>query len=129
MAYTDAQFDDFTEVVAGRSISRVGNRPTNVATWISNSWLTWQFHPDWRWNFGARYVGDRYGDNANLLKIPAYAVFDMKMDWQFNPHAMVTARVKNLTDEVYSEWGRGGTAPMLLMREPRTFQMELKLDF
>ena len=129
MAYTDAQFDDFTEVVGTTSVSRVGNRPTNVATWISNSWLTWQFHPDWRWNFGARYVGDRYGDNANLMKMPAYAVFDMKMDWQFNPHAMVTTRVKNLTDEVYSEWGRGGNTPMLLMREPRTFQMELKLDF
>jgi outer membrane receptor protein involved in Fe transport len=53
----------------------------------------------------------------------------MKMDWQFNPHAMVRARVKNLTDEVYAEWGRGGTTPMLLIREPRTFQMELKLDF
>ena len=129
MAYVDASYDDFNEAVGSASISRAGNRPTNVAKWVANGWLTWDFVKDWQWNFGARYVGDRYGDNANLMIIPEFAVFDTQMTWHVHPKAALTARVKNLTDEVYSEWGRGGSAPMLLVREPRMFQMELKLDF
>lgn len=129
MAYVDAQFDDFSEAVGTRTVSRVGNRPTNVAKWVANGWLTWNFQPTWQWAFGARYVGDRYVDPANSIVMPAYAIFDTQMSWQFHRHATVTARVKNLTDETYAEWGSGGTQPLFLLREPRTFQMELKLDF
>lgn len=129
MAYTDAQYDEFSETVNNQSVSRVGNQPTNIAKWIANAWLTWDFHKDWQWSFGARHVDDRFADTGNLLVIPSYSVFDTQMSWQFHRHAALTARVKNLSDEVYAEWGRGGDAPMLLVREPRTFFMELKLDF
>lgn len=129
MAYVDAKYDDFYETVGSQSVSRNGNQPTNVAKWVANGWLTWDFHKDWQWNFGARYVGDRFADTSNLMVAPAFAVFDTQMSWHVHPKATLTARVKNLTDELYSEWGRGGTAPMLLVREPRTFMMELKLDF
>lgn len=129
MAYVDASYDKFDEAVGTRSVSRAGNRPTNIAKWVANGWLTWDFHPDWQWNFGARFVDDRFVDNANLIIAPAFAVFDTQMSWHVHPKATVTARVKNLTDEVYAEWGSGGTAPLFLIREPRTFSMELKLDF
>ena len=129
MAYVDAQFDDFSETVAGRLVSRAGNQPTNVAKWTANGWLTWNFQPEWQWVFGARYVGDRYVDAANSIVIPAYAVFDTQMTWKVHRNAAITARVKNLTDETYAEWGSGGTQPLFLLRDPRIFQMELKLDF
>ena len=129
MAYTDAQYDDFDEVVGGRNVSRAGNQPTNVPKWTANAWVTWNFHPDWQWGSGVRYVGNRFVDNANTVILPEFSVYDMQMSWKPIKHTMLTARVKNLTDKVYSEWGNGGSAPLFLLREPRTFQMELKLDF
>lgn len=129
MAYTDAQYDDFSEVVGGRNVSRAGNQPTNVPKWTANAWLTWNFHPDWQWQGGVRYVGNRFVDNANTIILPEFSVYDMQMSWTPIKHTMLTARVKNLTDKVYSEWGSGGTAPLFLLREPRTFQMEVKFDF
>ena len=125
MAYVDASYDKFME----GAISRAGNRPTNVAKWVANGWLTWDFDRDWQWNFGSRYVGDRFVDTANVVKAPAYAVFDTQMAWKAHPNATITARVKNLTDEQYVEWGSGGNAPLFFIAAPRTFMMELKLDF
>jgi iron complex outermembrane receptor protein len=125
MAYVDASYDKFQEGL----ISRAGNRPTNVAKWVANGWLTWDFDKDWQWNFGSRYVGDRFVDTANVVKAPAYAVFDTQMAYKVNSNATVTARVKNLTDEQYVEWGSGGNAPLFFIAAPRTFMMELKLDF
>ncbi|OQW69408.1 MAG: TonB-dependent siderophore receptor [Proteobacteria bacterium ST_bin11] len=129
MAYVDAQFDSFLQTVGNTVESRKGNRPPNVAKWVANTWLTWDFHRDWQWNFGSRYVGDRYVDPANLVEAPAYAVFDTQMSWKFNRNATVTARVKNLTDELYTEWGSGGSAPLFFVAAPRTSMMELKVDF
>ncbi|MCQ8119727.1 TonB-dependent receptor [Methylomonas rosea] len=129
MAYVDAQYDKFLQTVGTSTVSRKGNRPTNVAKWVANAWLTWDFDADWQWNFGSRYVGDRFVDTANLIKAPAYAVFDTQLSWKFNPKATVTARVKNLSDEQYVEWGSGGNAPLFFVAAPRTFMMELKVDF
>jgi iron complex outermembrane receptor protein len=124
MAYTDAEFDEFNEGGA----SRVGNRPANVPKWTANGWLNWAFYKDWQWSFGTRFVDDRFADNANLVVMPSYAVFDMQMSWQVHKNALLTARVKNLTDETYAEWGNGGSSPLFLLREPRMFQMEVKFD-
>jgi iron complex outermembrane receptor protein len=129
MAYVDAQYDKFLQTVGTSTVSRKGNRPTNVAKWVANAWLTWDFDADWQWNFGSRYVGDRFVDTANLIEAPAYAVFDTQLSWKFNPKATVTARVKNLSDEQYVEWGNGGNAPLFFVAAPRTFMMELKVDF
>jgi len=129
MAYVDAQFDQFNESIAGRSVSRAGNRPTNVANWLANAWLTWDFATDWQWNFGSRYVGDRFVDTANIVKAPAFSAFDTQMAWKFHPKARVTARVMNLTDEQFVEWGSGGAQPLFFIAPPRTFMMEVKLDF
>lgn len=129
MAYVDANFDEFNELVGGVNVSREGNRPTNIAEWVANGWLTWDVTPDWQWNFGARYVGDRFLDTANLIIIPEYAVFDTQLSWKFNRHATLTARVKNLSDELYAEFGNGGNNPLFILREPRTFQVEAKFNF
>lgn len=129
MAYVDAQYDEFSENVGGRAVSRAGNQPTNVPKWTANAWLTWNFLPDWQWGSSVRYVGDRFVDNANSIIMPNYAVYDMQMSWKPIKHTAITARVKNLADKTYAEWGSGGTAPLFLLREPRTFQMEVKLDF
>jgi iron complex outermembrane receptor protein len=130
-AWIDPQFEKFEEAVTinGKSvqISRVGNRPTNMARWIANGWINWDFLPDWQWTFGARFVGDRFADNANTMRMPAYTVFDTGVSWQVHPQARLTAMVKNFADATYAEWG--GSAPLLRLGQPRTFEMSLKITF
>ena len=126
-AWVNARFDKFDETVAGRTVSRAGNRPNNVARWVANAWVTWEFLPDWQWQFAARFVGDRFANDANTVKAPAYATFDAALSWKIRPEATLTARVKNLTDAVYAEWLSG--APMFILGQPRTFEMSMSMKF
>lgn len=126
-AWVNAKFDKFDEAVAGRNISRAGNRPNNIARWVANGWLTWAFLPDWRWQFVARFVGDRFANDANTIKAPAYTTFDTALSWQIRPETTLTARVRNLTDAIYAEWLSGG--PMYIIGQPRTFEMALSTKF
>src|SRR6185436_7870806 len=52
-----ARYEDFSEVVNGKSESRKGNRPINTPERSANLWLTWAFLPHWNAQAGARYVG------------------------------------------------------------------------
>lgn len=108
-------------------VSRAGNRPTNIARWIANGWISWDFLPGWQGTFAARFVGDRFADNANTMRMPAYTTFDMGVSWQVHPQARLTAMVKNITDAAYAEWG--GSAPLLRLGQPRTFEMSMKVTF
>jgi iron complex outermembrane receptor protein len=130
-AWIDPQFEKFDEVVSiggvSTRVSRAGNRPTNMARWIANGWINWDFLPDWQWTFATRFVGDRFADNANTMRMPAYTTFDTGVSWQILPQARLTAMVKNFTDATYAEWG--GSAPLLRLAQPRTFEMSLKVTF
>jgi iron complex outermembrane receptor protein len=131
MAWVDATFDAFNENirVGGRqvAVSRAGNRPANVAEWVANTWLTWEFHPQARWMFATRYVGERFADPANTVPVAAYARFDTQLAWQAHPAATLTLRVLNLTDETFIEWAT--PTPMYLLGAPRTFEVAAWLRF
>jgi iron complex outermembrane receptor protein len=127
MAWINPRFDRFDETVEGISVSRAGNRPPNQPLWVANAWLTWNFLPDWNILLSARYVGDRYADNANRIRVPAYATFDAALSWSFGPRASLTARVRNLTDKEYVSWATG--TPLYILGAPRTFLMELATTF
>jgi outer membrane receptor protein involved in Fe transport len=51
----------------------------------------------------ARYVDSVYADNANSLKAPAYTLFGAFARYRVDAHTTLTARVRNLTDEVYAK--------------------------
>ncbi len=96
-----AEFDEFTDRVAGMAVSREGNVPTNVPERVANATLAWQMMPDWRLNTTMRYVGERYADTANELKLPSYTVTDLSLAWQATADTAVTLRANNVFDKYY----------------------------
>ncbi|KAF1042740.1 MAG: Ferripyoverdine receptor [Herbaspirillum frisingense] len=96
-----ARFDDFAEAAGGVAVSRSGNVPTNVPERLANVWLSWDFIPAWTASGGLQYVGRRYADNANTLKLPAYTTTDLALRWQATTATTVTLRANNVLDKHY----------------------------
>jgi len=96
-----ARFDDFAEAVAGVAVSRSGNVPTNVPERLANLWLSWDFLPAWTASGGLQYVGARYADNANTLKLPAYTTTDLALRWKATQATTLTLRANNVFDKHY----------------------------
>ena len=96
-----ARYDDFTESVGGRAVSRGGNVPPNVPERLANVWLSWNFQPAWTAMAGVRYVGKRYADNANTLPFPSYTTTDLALRWDVGRDTTVTLRGYNVFDKAY----------------------------
>lgn len=125
-AYVDAEFDDFTENVGGVPVSRKGNTPTNVPDQVANAWLTYDLTPAWQVGVDARYVDSVYANNANTLKAPSYTLYGTFSRFRLNEDTAVTARVRNLTDEVYAKQAYG---LLYYQGAPRTFEVALDTRF
>ncbi|NYE63761.1 iron complex outermembrane receptor protein [Duganella sp. 1224] len=97
-AYTDAQFD---QLIESGGQSRAGNRPADVPKVSANLWLTYRDH-GWRAAAGARYVGERFIDNANSQALPAYTTFDASLGWNVSRNVLVQLNLRNLADKLYA---------------------------
>lgn len=91
----------YDELMEAGGISRAGRRPTNVPERVANLWGHYR-RGDWQASLGARYVGKRYGDNANTLKMPSYTVADASLAWFVDRDTTLRAVLRNLTDKVYA---------------------------
>lgn len=125
-AYVDAQYDDFSENVGGQAVSRKGNTPTNVPNHVGNFWLTYEIVPTWQVGMDARYVASVYADNANTLKAPSYTLYGAFARFKVDEHTAVTARVRNLTDEIYAKQAYG---TLYYQGAPRTFEVAVDTRF
>lgn len=123
-----ARFDDFNESVNGALVSRTGNVPTNVPQQAANAWLTWDFLPQWQFGAGVRYVGGRYADNANRVRVPSYTVVDSALSWRVTRQAALTLRVYNLFNRDYAESVSNGGQQWLLGR-PRAAELSASFYF
>ncbi|QKV52830.1 TonB-dependent receptor [Comamonas antarctica] len=101
VALLRARYDDFSEAAGGRSVSRNGNVPTDVPERVANLWAGWKFQPAWTLSAGLRYVGKRYADNANTLKLPAYTTADLALQWQADADTTLALRGFNVFDKHY----------------------------
>lgn len=137
VAWTNAKFVTFNEsgTLFGTplSLSRAGNRPINIPRWTANAFLTWQFLPEWQWQFNTRFVGDRFANTANTVRLPAYTLFDTAISWSpkflgLGPDTTFTARLKNITDAQWIEWGQTFN-DVALIGAPRTFEMTMYTKF
>jgi len=96
-----ARFDDFDEASGGVLVSRAGNTPPDVARRLANAWLSWDVARDWTATAGLRHVGERYADNANRLRMPAYSTTDLLLRWRAAPRTTLTLRGANVFDKRY----------------------------
>lgn len=97
-----AQFDEFSETISGKPVSRNGNKPPNVPERGGNVWLTWSFLQNWQARASLQYVGKRYADNANLLTMPGYYVLGAGLRWQPIPHVKLDLRIDNALNQTYA---------------------------
>ena len=125
-AYVDAEYDEFNEAAGGVSVSRKGNTPINVPDNVANLWLTYEITSAWAAGVDARYVDSVFADNANAIKAPAYTLYGAFARYRIDEHTAVTARVRNLTDEVYAKQAYG---TQYYMGAPRTFEVALDTRF
>ncbi|MBX9400003.1 TonB-dependent receptor [Lysobacter sp. BMK333-48F3] len=119
-ALLDARFDDFSEVVAGRLVSRDGRTPANTPERVFNLWLGFDPIEAWNASLGLRRVGHRYNDNANSSRIDGYTVADAQLSWRARVGSRLTLRARNLGDALYVGSGRS----QALLGPGREFELE-----
>jgi len=126
-SYVDAEYDDFMEKVGSVVVSRAGNTPTNIPARVANLWLTYHFTPEWQAGVDARYVSSRFGNTANTVSDSAYTLYGAFASYRIQKNTSLTARVRNLTDEIYAASVTG--APMFYLGAPRTYELALQTNF
>lgn len=122
-AYTKARFD---ELIEAGGADRGGNRPANVPKVTANLWGHYR-EGGWRTSLGLRYVGSRFGDNANSAAkhLPGYTVLDAVVSWSASPQTIINLIGRNLTNRVYataaynSQWLVGASRSVELMAQVR----------
>ncbi|MCX6612731.1 MAG: TonB-dependent receptor, partial [Acidobacteria bacterium] len=127
LAFTDPQFVDFNEIVAGGNVSRNGNLPPNVPRRVLGFWANQRFG-SFNLSGTLRNVGRRYADNANRAPMDAYTTFDAALSYRLERGGTLALRGRNLTDALYAAWSAsGGTA--LRLEAPRSYDITWTLRF
>lgn len=118
-AIVRAQYDDFSEVVNGQSVSRDGNRPVDVPNRTANLWLSKAVTDDVRAGAGVRYVSARYADPANSSEVPSYTVADATVSWKAMRNTTLGLELNNLFNRTYavSQYNNG---QQWILGEPRS---------
>jgi iron complex outermembrane receptor protein len=134
-AYTDAEFRRSTNFV-----TFAGNTPPNVAEVTGNLWASFSSIAGLPLEVGGsvQYVDDRFGDNANQVALSSYTLLNLFATWSA-PRFNVTARVNNVTDEIYVPWSDVFYlqqndpsflyANQLMLAPPRMFEVGVEFTF
>lgn len=130
VTFLSAKFDDFAEVVGGTFVSRNGNRPFEVPQAVGNLWTIYRVPTPIPFDIGAawRYVGDRYNDAANSIRLHAYMTADA---WITVPYKQfwITLRGRNLFDKTYASFGSNFYPDQVLIGSPRTVELSVMARF
>lgn len=82
-----------------------GNQANNVPHHMANLWLdkTLLEGPLAGLSVGAgvRYIGERYGDDDNLFRLPSVTLVDAAVRYRIDQHWLVSLNAHNLFDRVY----------------------------
>lgn len=124
----DASFDDFAENVGGVRISRAGNTPPNIPEEAANAFAFWRVNDRLEVRAGVRYVGERFSNNANTLRLPSYSTWDLGARWALNSRVSADLRVYNVGDEFYAQSSYNGGTQWILGR-PRAIELVLNGRF
>lgn len=124
----DAKFDRLIE--AG-GVSRSGNLPPNVPEEVANLWVTHRFLSfPFELGVGARYVGERSANNANTQWLEDYVVYNAYAQYRFNDQRTVlTARVRNITDEYYATYIDTFYVNQVHLGDPRSYEIGIMHSF
>ena len=121
ISHTRARYERFVQA----GVSLAGNTPTNTPRTVANLWSSYAFTPRLDAGVGVRYVGPVYANASNTLRVAGYTLVDLGVSYRVTRHALVTARLRNVTDRVYvANAGR-----MAYLGAPRSADVALRLSF
>ncbi|MFO0773192.1 MAG: TonB-dependent receptor [Nitrospiraceae bacterium] len=130
LTFLSARFADFSEGTGTSVISQTGNRPPNVPEAMANltSIYRWQVPLPFDLGGTVRYVGSRYSDNANTIRMQPYVTADV---WISVPYRNVSVmlRGRNLLDKTYAVWADPAYPSQVLIGAPRTVELMLLARF
>jgi iron complex outermembrane recepter protein len=125
----NAKFDNYTTTVNGVIVNLAGYRPFLVPDGTANLLATWDFLPDWQLRGALRYVGDRFVDNTDIDKMPAYTVLDLGVRWNVTQNVSLDLRVNNVMNTIYAVGASSVVNIQYLLGEPRNIIGTLKFTF
>jgi iron complex outermembrane receptor protein len=123
-----ARYDDFNESGGSVLVSRAGNTPADVPKQLANLFANYRFARHWTAITSLHYVGDRYADASNTLKMPSYATTDLALRWDATPTTSLTARGFNVFDKRYAQTAYYNGTQWLLGAD-RRFELQLHHNF
>jgi iron complex outermembrane receptor protein len=103
-----ARFDTPVNFVGGVGAVAAGAVPPNVAQEQFYVAATWRLTPQWALGANVQHVGERQGNIANTLMLPAYTRADAWVRYAFGAKTDLTLRVRNLADKLYVDWASSG---------------------
>jgi len=124
-SWVNAEYDEFNETVSGVVYSRKGKNPVNIPERTANLWLTYDLAPGWQVGADARYVSSVYANTANTMWVPSYTLYGLSMTHDLDKHVQVSARLRNLTDEVYARFIHQ-TNTQYYVGEPRSLEVAVQ---
>ncbi len=110
------------------------NRAYASAKIIANTWLNYHFRSGLLKNteisLGVKHIGDRYGDNANTFKLPAYTVADTFICYSGIENFTFKLALRNMFDKYYYKSSLGAIN-LVEEGDPRTISLTVQssLDF
>lgn len=86
-------------------VTDTGRRPETVPEHAASLWLNYTFQPDtalegFGMGGGMRYVGSRYGNATNTMKMDPNILFDAALTYQKNGYK-ASLNIQNIADEEY----------------------------
>lgn len=90
------------KVTRGDEVTQ-GRHPLNVPRQMASAWVDYAFGavaPRLSAGLGVRYAGVRYGDDANTVRTPSYALLDGAVRYEAGPWR-VALNINNLVDKDY----------------------------
>lgn len=124
-SWVNAEYDEFNETIGGVVYSRKGKNPVNIPDRVANLWLTYDLAPGWQVGADARYVASVYANTANTAWVPSYTVYGLSMTHDLDKHVQLSARLRNLTDEVYARFIHQSNTQYYL-GEPRSLEVAVQ---
>jgi len=128
VSYTDARYDELSELVAGVRIDRSGNRPINIPSTTVNASALFTIARSVTLGGFLRHAGAFYTDAANTIRVAGHSVLDASVSFPVAPHATLTLRGRNLTDAFYGEYS-GYPTTNVYIGAPRSFEVALATRF
>ena len=127
-SWVRAEYDEFNETIVGVVFSRKGKNPVNIPDRVANLWLTYDVAPDWQLGADVRYVSSVYANTANTTWVPSYTVYGLSMTHDLDKHVQVSARLRNLTDEVYARFIHQSNT-QYYVGEPRSLEVAVQWKY